>query len=182
MRLTLLAGAPAPASAPAVLFDRLALVLGELGHTVTVVSARELPTVALLGGQTGAPELAAAIRAVTRADALVVAAHIHRAGYSGLVQSVLELLPRNALAGKPVLPVATGGVQGRVVALEYALRPLLAARGAGRLLEGTFVEETGVLTVDGRVRESAEAAVRGAAGRLTAELAARANRGRDLSA
>lgn len=169
MRITVLTGAPAPESAPAVLFEHTARVLAEAGHTVTPLATRELPTVALLAADTDDPVLAEAIEALHHADAVVVAGHIHRAAYSGLVQSVLELLPERALADKPVLPLAVGGTQGRVVALEYALCPLLAARGANRVLPGAFFDEHEIRRPDGGIRTRADTTLRTALDLLIGE-------------
>ncbi|MFC5099351.1 hypothetical protein [Kibdelosporangium philippinense] len=42
---------------------------------------------------------------------------------------MLNLLRTTALAGKVVLPLANGGTQGHLVAIDYALRPLLTPWG-----------------------------------------------------
>ncbi|GAA2254092.1 hypothetical protein GCM10010430_42290 [Kitasatospora cystarginea] len=49
--------------------------------------------------------------------------------YSGLLKTLLDVLPQYALAGKTVLPLATGGSTAHVLAVDYALRPVLASMG-----------------------------------------------------
>jgi FMN reductase len=66
------------------------------------------------------------IAAVGRADGLVVASPIFSASYSGLFKMFFDVLEKDALAGKPVIIAATAGTARHSLALEYALRPLLA--------------------------------------------------------
>lgn len=49
------------------------------------------------------------------------------------------MLPQYALRGKTVLPLATGGSTAHVLAVDYALRPVLSAMGAGHITQGWFV-------------------------------------------
>ncbi len=57
---------------------------------------------------------------------MVIGTPVYKAAYSGLLKSLLDLLPQYALAGKTVLPLATGGSTAHVLAIDYALRPVLA--------------------------------------------------------
>jgi FMN reductase len=55
---------------------------------------------------------------------------VYKAAYTGLLKAFLDLLPQYALAGKTVLPLVTGGTSAHVLAVDYALRPVLASMGA----------------------------------------------------
>ncbi|MCP2168167.1 NAD(P)H-dependent oxidoreductase [Goodfellowiella coeruleoviolacea] len=134
-----ISGSPSAGSRAALLVAEVNRQLAAFGHDTATLHVRELSTVALLTEHTADPGIAAAVARVAAADGLVVVTPVYRAAYSGLVKSFLDLLSKKALVGKPVLPVATGGTQGHVVAIEYALRPLLAARGATRVSTGLFV-------------------------------------------
>ncbi len=70
---------------------------------------------------------------------VVVTTPIHHASYSGLLKAFLDLLPRAGLAGKVVLPLAVGGSPAHVLAIEYALRPVLVALGAAHVARGHVV-------------------------------------------
>jgi FMN reductase len=72
------------------------------------------------------PSLAAALRAVTEADALIVVTPVFSASYSGLFKSFFDVLEKDALAGTPVLIGATGGSARHSLVLEHAMRPLFA--------------------------------------------------------
>ncbi len=75
---------------------------------------------------------------MSRADLVVVATPIYKAAYSGLIKTFLDLLPSDALRGKTVLPLATGGSASHLLALDYALKPVLSALGARDILDGVF--------------------------------------------
>ena len=77
---------------------------------------------------TGFPSglLAEAVDAVTVADAVIAVSPIFSASYSGLFKTFFDVLPNDALAGKPMLIAATAGTARHSLALEHALRPLFA--------------------------------------------------------
>jgi FMN reductase len=72
------------------------------------------------------PDLAAAVRAVTEADAVIAVTPVFAASYSGLFKTFFDVLEKDALAGTPVLVAATAGTARHSLALEHALRPLFA--------------------------------------------------------
>jgi FMN reductase len=76
-----------------------------------------------------------------QADVVLVATPIYQAAYCGLLKVFLDLLPQRALRGKQVLPLATGGSPAHLLALDYALKPVLGALGAPRLLEAVFATD-----------------------------------------
>ena len=108
-------------------------------HTVGTLQVRDLPAQALLAADVHDPEIAAAVSAVRTADAIVVATPVYQAAYSGLLKVFLDLLPQFAFRGKAVLPIVTGGSPAHVLAVDYALRPVLANLGAAHIGQGWFV-------------------------------------------
>ena len=137
-----IAGSPTAESRSAALLRfverRLAGHTGSLRH----ITLRELPAADLLLARAEAPPLRAAAAAVAAADLVLVATPIYKAAYSGLLKVFLDLLPPDALRGKTVLPLATGGSPGHLLALEYALKPVLAALGARNVLDAVFVVDS----------------------------------------
>ncbi|WP_037574026.1 NADPH-dependent FMN reductase [Phaeacidiphilus oryzae] len=132
-------GSPSATSRTARLLRHVDARLTAHGHVVTPLAVRELPAGPLLAGDTSDPEIAAAAELVSRADGLVIGTPIYKASYSGLLKTLLDLLPQYALAEKTVLPLATGGSTAHVLAIDYALRPVLTSMGAGHVLPGWFV-------------------------------------------
>ena len=109
------------------------------GHTVRTLPVRELPPGPLLAADSSDPEIAEAIEAVASADALVVATPVYQTAYSGLLKVFLDVLPQFAFRGKSVLPIVTGGSPAHVLAVDYALRPILSSLGAAHIGQGWFV-------------------------------------------
>ena len=51
---------------------------------------------------------------------------------------LLDLIPEGGLAGKPVLPLVGGGSAGHLLAVDYALKPVLSALKASEIHQGVF--------------------------------------------
>ena len=114
------------------------------------------------------PDLEAAITAVTSADALVAVTPIFAASYSGLFKTFFDVLDMDALVGKPTLLAATAGTARHSLALEHALRPLLAYLRAVVVPTAVFAatEDFGS-TADGRLGERIDRAASELAALLT---------------
>ena len=65
---------------------------------------------------------------------------------------VLDLLPERALAHKVVLPMATGGSIAHMLAVDYALKPVLSALKAQELLHGIFAEDSQIAYGEGNAQ------------------------------
>lgn len=85
------------------------------------------------------PELVAAVEAVQRADALVVATPTVNASFSGLLKSFLDVLPPSALRSVPTSIAATGGTTRHTLVLDQAVRPMLGYQRAVVLPSSLFV-------------------------------------------
>jgi FMN reductase len=107
------------------------------------------------------PDLDAAIRSVTEADALIAVTPVFSASYSGLFKSFFDVLDKDALAGKPVLAAATAGTARHSLVIDVAMRPLFAYLRALVVPTGVFAasEDFGS-TADGALSERVERAAR----------------------
>ena len=150
-RILLMSGSPSPTSKTTVL---LRLVGARLGRDVGLLELRNLPADALLRGDTSNPQILAAVEQLEAADAIVVGTPIYKAAYTGLLKAFLDLLPQYAFAGKQILPLATGGTPAHVLAIDYALRPVLTSLGATHVSQGWFVLDK---TINDRTVEEATA-------------------------
>ena len=136
-----ISGSPSARSRSAALLQLALARLEANSASQHTVHPRELPSGALLLADVQQPAIRAAIAAVTVADLVIVATPIYKAAYSGLLKLFLDLLPQDALRGKTVLPLATGGSAAHLLALDYALRPVLSALGARHILDGVFATD-----------------------------------------
>ncbi|MEU7722149.1 NADPH-dependent FMN reductase [Streptomyces tibetensis] len=147
-------GSPSATSRTARLLRHLDDRLRAQGHDVIPFDVRTLPPEALLHADFRHTAIVEATALFERADGIVIGTPVYKAAYSGLLKALLDLLPQYALAGKTVLPLATGGTTAHVLAIDYALRPVLNSMGAAHITPGWFtldkditVDDDGTLTV-----------------------------------
>ena len=152
-----ISGSPSPTSKTALLAEHVLRLAagGRPGHHYRVGA---VPPAALLSGDMGDQVLAEMVDAITGAHGLIIATPIYKAAYSGLLKAFLDVLPQFALAGTAVLPVATGGSLAHVLALDYALRPVLQSMGARHIVQGHFVAESHMRVQDGKLELDADSA------------------------
>jgi FMN reductase len=72
------------------------------------------------------PALQSVVETVVTADGLIAVTPIFTASVSGLFKSFADVLEDGALDGKPALIAATGGTARHSLALDHAMRPLMA--------------------------------------------------------
>jgi FMN reductase len=144
---------------------------------IRVIELRDLAVDIANNLVTGFPnaQLGDTLRAVERADGLIVVSPIFSASYSGLFKSFFDLIDPAALTGTPVLISATGGSARHSLALEHALRPLFS------YLHATVVPTAVYAATEDWGGEAAEFVGRidRAAGELAALLAGRPAKSQD---
>ncbi len=161
MSALLLAGSPSQHSRSAALLDAVAQRLRGRGAQVDRIHIRDLSPQALLLADTGHPSISQAVAQVAAARVLVVSTPVYKAAYSGVLKVFLDLLAQTALQGKTVLPLATGGSPHQMLALDYALRPVLQSLGAKHILPGIYATDAQVtVTPEGAYTVGPEIALR----------------------
>ena len=145
MSVLLIAGSPTEHSRSATLLDgvaeRLHAAVDDRRLRVERLRIRDLSPQALLLADWGHASVVRAIEQVAKARALVISTPVYKAAYSGVLKVFLDLLPQTALKGKAVLPIATGGSPHHMLALDYALRPVLQSLGARHILPGVYASD-----------------------------------------
>lgn len=144
MSILLVAGSPSERSRSAALLDAVAQRLRGQGPAIERLQIRDLSPQALLLADTAHRSVAVALDQVQRARALVIATPVYKAAYSGVLKVFLDLLPQTALKHKVVLPLATGGSPHHMLALDYALRPVLQSLSARHILPGVYATDAQV--------------------------------------
>ena len=133
-----IAGSPTHPSRSAGLLTFAGRYLEQAGLTVQSIIVRDLPADALIHGRYDDPAIKDALAIIAAADAVIVATPVYKATYTGVLKTFLDVCPSGALAGKVVLPLVTGGSPAHSLALEHGLKPVLAALGAGLILNGQY--------------------------------------------
>ena len=105
-----------------------ALRAGGVAVDVEVIELRDLAHAVTDNLLTGFPSgpLADAVASVAAADAVIAVTPVFSASYSGLFKSFFDVLDNEALVDKPVLIAATGGTARHSLALDHAVRPMVA--------------------------------------------------------
>ncbi|APW41200.1 NADPH-dependent FMN reductase [Rhodoferax saidenbachensis] len=144
MSVLLIAGSPSERSRTAALLEAAGQRLQTRGALVDRLRVRDLSPQALLLADFGHRSISQAIGQVAQAQVIVVATPVYKAAYSGVLKVFLDVLPQDAFKGKTVLPLATGGSPHHMLALDYALRPVLQALGSKHILSGIYATDAQV--------------------------------------
>jgi FMN reductase len=139
--ILLIAGSPSEHSRSAALLDAVYQRLGLRHSLIERLHIRDLSPQALLLADVSHKSIRAALSQVETARAIVVATPVYKAAYSGVLKVFLDLLPQSAFKGKAVLPLATGGSPHHMLALDYALRPVLQSLAARHILPGVYATD-----------------------------------------
>ena len=118
MTILLLAGSPSIPSRSTLLLTHVGERLAQLGHRYSMLHVLDLPAEALLHVNVSNADIKQARAQVAQAEAVIVSTPVCKAAYSGILKAFLDVLPQDGLAGKLVLPLATGGGLSHMLALD----------------------------------------------------------------
>jgi FMN reductase len=177
MHVVLLSGSPAARSRTEVLLDHVRQRLEAQQVEVSLLRVRDFPAEDLLHARFDSAAVQQLQAVVASADGLVVGTPVYKASFTGALKVLLDLLPERALAHKVVLPLASGGSPAHLLAVDYALKPVLAALKAQEMLSGVFAVDKQIAypeggkpaQIDSELRERLDEALE----QLTAALARR---------
>ncbi len=141
MLVVSLGGSPSLKSRSAVLLDYARQRLQQQGVEVISYQIRDFAAEDLLHARFDSPQIQLLIEQIAQADGVLVATPVYKASFSGALKTLLDLLPERALQHKVVLPLATAGSSAHMLAVDYALKPVLAALKAQEMLQGVFAED-----------------------------------------
>ena len=142
MYIVTLAGSPKALSRSSSLLGYVSERLQSENTQIQSYSLAQFDQQALLEGDFSHPTIRQFQDDVERADGLVIATPIYKAAYSGLLKTMLDVLAQDALAHKVILPVASGGTVAHLLAIDYALKPILTSMKAQEILSGVFAQDS----------------------------------------
>lgn len=79
------------------------------------------------------------IEKIVAADALIIGTPVYRGSYTGILKNVFDVIPNDALVGKPVGIVVTGSTQHHYLTIEHEIKPLLGFFHAHALPGGVYL-------------------------------------------
>ncbi|UXO67218.1 NADPH-dependent FMN reductase [Pantoea dispersa] len=148
MRVITLAGSPRFPSRSTALLSVCQRALEARGVEVIPWNIHNFQPEDLLYARFDSPALTALKADLALAEGLIVATPIYKASFSGALKTLLDLLPERALEHKVVLPLASGGSVAHMLAVDYALKPVLNALKAQEVLHGVFASDTQITHYD----------------------------------
>lgn len=137
-KILAISGSPSHPSRTYSLLEYARQQLLQQNFQVDLLSVRDLDPEILAYGQYNSPDLEKPKALLAEASAVIIGTPIYKAAYTGVLKAFLDLLPQKALQGKVVLPIATGGTIAHLLAIDYALKPVLSELGAQYLLDGVY--------------------------------------------
>ena len=149
MLVVSISGSPAQRSRSGVVLKHAARWLQDHGVNVTALRIQDFNAEDLLFARFDSPAVVAFIEAVKRADGLLIGTPVYKASFSGALKTLLDLLPERSLHGKVVLPLATGGSIAHMLAVDYALKPVLSALKCQEVLHGIYAIDSQIAYGEG---------------------------------
>ncbi len=137
-----IAGSPSHPSRTSAVLEYAKTVLTSEGLQTDLIAVRDLPPEDLLFAKFDSPAIKEAQAKVEQASGVIIATPIYKASYTGVLKAFLDLLAPGALSGKVILPIATGGTIAHLLAVDYALKPVIATLGARFVLGGVYLLDT----------------------------------------
>lgn len=151
-----IAGSPSHPSRSYSILEQAKARLTAQHVSTEILAVRDLPAEALLYAQFNHPVIQKATTLVEQAEALIIATPVYKASYTGVLKAFLDLLPQTGLAGKTILPIATGGTIAHLLTIDYAIKPVLSALGARDILGGIYIVDNQIQIQDGGVQLAEE--------------------------
>ncbi|ADP12154.1 NAD(P)H-dependent FMN reductase [Erwinia sp. Ejp617] len=148
MRVMTLAGSPRFPSRSTALLTLCQQALEKRGVEVIPWNLHNFHPEDLLYARFDSPALQALTEDLQSADGLIIATPVYKASFAGALKTLLDLLPERALEHKVVLPLATGGTVAHMLAVDYALKPVLNALKAQEVLHGVFADDSQIAHYD----------------------------------
>jgi FMN reductase len=125
-----LSGSPTKFSKTGFLLRSMGSILEQRTTEFRVIHALDLPPIEPATRRIADQFIVDTVEQVQQALAIALVTPATKQSSPTLLGSLLNLLPDNAFARKPLLLFATGGLTGQVAVLERALKPVLFRLGA----------------------------------------------------
>ncbi|BBI32281.1 NADPH-dependent FMN reductase [Cohnella abietis] len=147
--IVIISGSPTPGSRLNGLIDHVESKSAEKGIKISHIRVSELPAEALLHANFKDEQILAALALVESASGVVIASPVYKASFTGILKAFLDLLPQTGLKGKVTLPLFIGGTIAHLLALDYALKPVLSVLGSRNILGGVYAIDQWIERRDG---------------------------------
>src|SRR5699024_224055 len=139
--IVLISGSPSVSSGSNKILNHVGSILQQENFTVDYVSVQDIPLDDLFYGNFNSPIIQKISEQIKNVKGIVIAFPVYKAAFTGILKSLIDILPQDSFKSKPVLPIMTGGSMAHLLALEYSLKPLIAIL-KGHSLRGVYILDT----------------------------------------
>lgn len=136
--VVILSGSPSETSRTDFVLKFIQSLLEKENITVTYVSVLDIPSEDLLYARYNSAEIKTIAKSIEEADGVIIGSPVYKASYTGVLKSLIDLLPEGAFKGIPVLPLMIGGSKAHLLAIDFALKPLITTL-KGRTTQGIYI-------------------------------------------
>jgi len=138
--IIIISGSPSDTSKTKKVLDYLGTIVEQEGFSIKHISVRDISKDVLFEGAYDSPEIRNITTLIQNAKGVIIGSPVFQGAYSGVLKTLIDVLPQDVLKHKPVLPLMTGGSSTHLLALEYTLKPVLASLKAHNLKGLYFVD------------------------------------------
>lgn len=141
--IVIISGSPSALSRTEQMLYYLGRRAEQQGFAVKHLSVKDVEAEVLLSANFNHDKIKAIATELEAADGVIIGSPVYKASYSGVLKALFDLLPPDILKDTYVLPVMTGGSTSHLLALEYALKPLIATV-KGHNLKGLYFQDSDI--------------------------------------
>jgi len=140
-KVVLISGSPSETSRSDYVLKYLEMNLKQHQVETTYISIQEVPFGDLFYANFNSSFIKGIIETIHEADGVIIGSPVYQGSYTGVLKTLLDLLPQNVFQSKVVLPIMVGGSPSHLLALDYTLKPLIALL-KGQSLRGVYILDT----------------------------------------
>ena len=122
--------------------------LCKAGFDVKTIYVAELSAEDLVKANFSSAAIQEKLQWVESARAVILVSPVYKAAYTGGLKLFLDLLPQKGLDKKIVLPLFIGGSMAHLLAIDYALKPVVSALAGRHVLGGVYGVDQWIQRVD----------------------------------
>ncbi|WP_057912930.1 NADPH-dependent FMN reductase [Peribacillus muralis] len=135
--IVILSGSPAIPSRTDISLKHIQVLVEKEGFSTAYYSITDFSADDLFQGRYNSGEISKLAENISKARGIIIGSPVYKASYTGVLKALIDLLPENAFKGKPVLPIMIGGSHRHLLAIDYALKPLISIL-KGEPLQGIY--------------------------------------------
>jgi FMN reductase len=135
--IVILSGSPAVPSRTDISLKHIQALVEKEGFTTDYYSITEFSPEELFQGRYNSKDILSLSEKIHKANGIIIGSPVYKASYTGVLKALIDLLPEGAFKDKPVLPIMIGGSNRHLLAIDYALKPLISIL-KGEPLQGLY--------------------------------------------